>query len=312
MDALARADDADGSTLVRAAWAIGNFDGVHLGHRRIVERLRARASASSAEPWVLTFDPHPTAVLRPERPLVLLTSIDRRLELLEGLGVAGVVVTPFDDAIAKLAPADFAAGLLRERMGACAVVVGSDFRFGAGRAGDVVALASFGAAAGFVVEVVEPVEAEGSVVSSTRVRAKLGEGDVRAVARLLARSHDVDGIVVEGQRRGRTLGFPTANLETVEAALPCDGVYACRARLDDGRVVPAVANLGVRPTVAAGRSLEAHLLDFDGDLYGSRVRLAFVDRIRDEKKFAGLDELRAQIAADVARGRVLLAEDGPR
>lgn len=294
-----------------AAWTIGNFDGVHLGHRHIVERLRSEAARSGVPAWALTFDPHPVAVLRPDQPLSLLTSIERRLELLEALGLDGILVTPFDARLSRLAPDAFGASLLAGTLGARGVVVGSNFRFGARRVGDIGLLEQLGAIHGFAVDAVEPVTVDGEVVSSTRVRAALARGDVADAARLLGRPHDAGGLVVEGQRRGRTLGFPTANLAELDASLPRDGVYACRVWWDGARQHRGVANLGVRPTVGAGRSVEVHVLDHDEDLYGRRIRVAFVARLRDERRFDGLEALQGQIARDVEQARAALRDGDP-
>lgn len=291
----------------RAVVAPGNYDGVHLGHQALI--AAAREEARDGEPVVvLTFDPHPSTVLAPLRAPALLTSIARRTELLRAYGADAVEVATFDRAFAAQTADAFITSILRERLDARAVVVGPDFRFGRDRAGDLGTLRG----AGLAVREVAPVERDGGVVSSTRIREALREGRVEDAARWLGRVHEVDGRVVAGDRRGRTLGFPTANLACAAGALvPADGVYAVVARLD-GALVRGVANLGVRPTVEAGRSVEAHFFDFDADLYGRALRLGFVTRLRGERRFDGLDALKAQIALDAQQARADLGAANER
>lgn len=287
----------------------GNHDGVHLGHRALLEAAREEAAPRDLSVTVLTFDPHPTQVLVPEKAPPLLTTLERRLELLRGLGADHVEVLRFDRARARQAPEDFVREVLVERLGARGVVVGPDFRFGRGAAGDARLLETMGPEHGFGVREVGPVQLEGAPVSSTRIRRALAAGDVALAGRLLGRVHDVDGTVIEGDRRGRTIGFPTANLDCDPVLLPEDGVYAVVGRPEgaaERRL--GVANLGVRPTFAAGRSVEVHFFDFDGDLYGTKVRLGFVARLRGERKFDGLEALKAQIDADARAAREVLAE----
>jgi len=284
---------------------IGNFDGVHLGHRALVHTARERADASGADAVAMFFDPHPAAFFRPETAPLLLTTTARRAELLRDAGVDRVDVRTFDEAFSSLDAGAFA-DLLAE-LETVAVVVGPDFHFGSGRSGNVTSLRELGEARGFEVLVEEPVTFEGELVSSTRTRRCLEWGDVTSAARLLTRPHDVDGRVVKGDQRGRTIGFPTANLDCDPVLLPADGVYAVRAAID-GRVVGGVANLGVRPTFEAGRSVEVHFLDFEGDLYERTLRVAFVARVRPEKRFDGADALVAQIREDVEEARSILED----
>jgi riboflavin kinase/FMN adenylyltransferase len=263
------------------------------------------------------FDPHPVCFFRPEAPLPQLTSIARRRELLARAGADEVDVRSFDADFAALSPGDFVRDVLVGPHQVREVVVGADFRFGRGRAGDVDTLRALGRAHGFEVTIVAPVDHDGAVVSSTRVRGLLAEGRVREAARLLGRFHDVDATVVTGDRRGRTIGFPTANL-SVHGMVPSDGVYAVLARVgDEPELRRGVANLGNRPTFDAGRSVEVHLLDFStesagsaadfaGDLYGRTLRVAFVERLRGEVRFAGVEALVAQLNADVVAGRAAL------
>jgi len=290
--------------------APGNHDGVHLGHRALVRAARERAHARGLGAVAMFFDPHPSRVLAPERAAPTLTTVERRRELLRGAGADDVVVWPFDAAFALLEPEAFVRDVLVGSLGARGVVIGPDFRFGRGRRGDLAMLRALGDDFGFHVGVVEPVKAGGERVSSTGVREHLACGDVTGAAQMLGRYHDVDGGVVEGDRRGRTIGFPTANLACDDVMLPADGVYAVVARRlgePDAPLLLGVLNSGVRPTVAAGRSIEAHLFDFQGSLYGARMRVAFVDRIREERTLDGLDALKAQIALDVAGARTALA-----
>lgn len=282
--------------------APGNYDGVHLGHQALLSAARELA-APTERVVVLTFSPHPAQVLAPLRAPPLLTTIERRTSLLHRMGADHVEVVAFDRAFAGLTAGAFIEEVLVARLGATGVVVGPDFRFAKGREGDIDTLRE----AGLQVRAHGPIRREGGVVSSTRIRGLLREGDVDATRRLLGRVHDVGGQVVEGHRRGRTIGFPTANLDCEPVLLPADGVYAVIARHPDGSLLEGVANLGVRPTVEAGRSVEAHFFDFEGDLYGSTMRLGFVSRIRGEQKFGGLDELKAQIARDAQQARRDLA-----
>jgi riboflavin kinase / FMN adenylyltransferase len=288
----------------------GNLDGVHLGHRALLDGARARAGRDGAGVLALFFDPQPLEVLRPDRAPPRLTQPPRRSALLRMAGADAVAVERFDEGFSRLSAAEFARGVLVERHGARGVVVGPDFRFGHGREGDVERLRTLGAELGFDVTIVEPVRVEGDVVSSSRVRALLAQGDVARAARLLARVHEVEGEVIRGDGRGRTIGFPTANLRCEPVLLPADGVYAVVARDlsagDDAPLLLGVANLGSRPTFDAGRAVEVHLFDFDADLYGHRLRVGFVHRVRGEQRFEGVQALEAQIGRDVVAARAAL------
>lgn len=291
---------------VQTAVVIGNLDGVHRGHQAVLRQARALADARGLTTLVLTFDPHPAEVLKGITPPRLCT-LERRVELLRRHGADRVVVEPFTTELAALTPERFAKELLVERLGAKAVVVGEDFRFGKDRAGDLVALRRFGADLGFDVAAAEVAGDDQGPFSSTRVRDAIKSGDLAAAARLLGRPHSISGVVEGGDRRGRTIGFPTANLGNVAEMLPPYGVYAVYA----GERA-AVMNVGVRPTVdGSALRIEVHVLDFDGDLYGQTMRVHLVRRIREEKKFAGLDELKAQITRDVADARAILATVAP-
>jgi len=305
-----RVVDARGVVVIlgpmRSAVTIGNFDGVHLGHRALIAKARAVGEAEGLRVRAMFFDPHPAAFFRPEHRPPLLTPLSRRAALLVGAGADEVDIRTFDAAFADQNAEAFASAVLAGDAKAAAVVVGPDFRFGKDREGDLPTLKALGASLGFEVHVVPPVTHGGAVVSSTRIRERLAEGDVRAARVLLDRYHDVCSEVIHGDHRGRTIGFPTANLGLPEKlALPADGVYAVVASVD-GTKVGGVANIGVRPTFDAGRSVEVHLFDWDGDLYGRELPVAFVDRIRGEKKFDGVDALVAQIGRDAAdaRGRL--------
>ena len=294
-----------------AVVTVGNFDGVHLGHQALVSRAREEAHAVGAETTAMFFDPHPAALFRPEAMPSLLTTRARRRSLLHSAGATRVDVRAFDAAFARQTPREFAAEVLRRDAEAVGVVVGPDFRFGQGREGDLTSLRALGDELGFAVHEVAPVEHGGAVVSSTRIRERLSEGDVEGARTLLARFHDLEGEVVLGDQRGRTIGFPTANLAiAAELATPADGVYAVFAAVD-GRRVHGVANVGVRPTFGAGRSVEVHLFDFEGDLYGHTLPVAFVARLREERRFDGVDALVAQIGRDAAEARVRLAAVAP-
>lgn len=288
--------------------AIGVFDGVHVGHQALIRGTARRAAAAGATPMAATFDPLPIEVLAPGAPPSALSDIDERAALLHDAGAAAVVVFGFTAGFSALTPEEFAqrlaaAGQLRR------VCVGPDFQFGKDRAGDVRTLATLGSRLGFTVDIEPAVELDGRVVSSTRIRNALLAGDVSGAARLLGRHYSVTGIVERGDARGRALGYPTINLGVAaHRLLPRDGIYAMWAQVG-GERVRAAASLGVRPTFGGGeRRLEAHLLDWSGDLYGDTVRAEFVERIRDELRFESAAELAAQIGRDVLAARAALGE----
>ena len=279
--------------------AIGVFDGVHLGHRALIAHLARGARQAAATAVAATFDPLPIQVLAPGAPASALSDVSDRVKLLRDAGADRVVVFGFDPAFANLS----ADGFIDRVRGACDVrriVVGPDFHFGRRAEGDVEKLRALGQRIGFVVDVVSPIEVDGAIVSSTRIRNLLLAGDVEAAARLLGRPYSLRGRVVHGAKRGRALGFPTINLALPkERLLPRDGIYAMWAEMGEGRF-KAAASLGVRPTFGGGeRVLEAYLLDYSGELYGEEVEVAFVKRLRDEIAFASPAELSAQIARDV-------------
>jgi riboflavin kinase/FMN adenylyltransferase len=290
------------------AVTIGNFDGVHRGHQALVRATVVHARATGGAAVALTFDPHPARVLAPDRVPPALSSPAQKAERLEALGVDTLVVLPFTRAVADLSPEAFARDVLAEALGARHVVVGETFRFGHRQAGDAAVLARLGGELGFSVEAVAPVLDDGRPVSSSRVREALGAGDVAHAAALVGQAYFVDGTVIVGDRRGRTIGVPTANLDVEGALLPARGVYAGPCRLPDGRSALAVVNVGQRPTFG-GRTVtvEAHLVDFAGDLYGARLRVSFVVRLRDEQRFPGVEALVAQIRRDVELARALVS-----
>ena len=291
---------------------IGNFDGIHLGHQHVLEQTRATATeVGVAQVVVVTFDPHPIAVLRPEHAPPTLTSIQTRSRLLAEAGVDAVLVLPFDRAMAAWTPMEFIDRVLVDALRARAVVVGANFRFGNRAAGDVSLLRDVGEGRGFLVEGVE-LDGGPQVWSSTYIRSCLAAGDVAGATEALGRPFVVRGVVVQGDQRGRELGFPTANVPTpVEGAAPADGVYAgWLTRLDSGETYPAAISVGTNPTFEGERErrIEAYVLDRDDlDLYGAEVEVAFVERLRGMVKFQGMDALVETMRDDVRRAREILA-----
>jgi len=283
------------------AVAVGNFDGVHLGHAALVERLRAAAARLGVPAVALTFDPHPASLVRPGAAPVPLTTPARRAELLLGLGVDVVLVQPVNHALIGLSAEAFYREVLQERLRAAAIVEGPDFRFGAGRAGDVGLLHRLCAADGVLLEVVEPVTAAGGTVSSSRIRELVADGDVAAAAALLTAPFRTTGTVVTGARRGAGLGFPTANLAEIATLVPGPGVYAARAAVHGGgEPHVAAVHVGVNLTFGAtAPTVEAHLVGFTGDLYGRVLDVDFLERLRETRRFETALELKAQLARDV-------------
>jgi riboflavin kinase/FMN adenylyltransferase len=296
--------------LTRTVLTLGNFDGAHLGHQAIIRRAVARAREVGGQAVALTFEPHPIAVLAPARAPLMLQTLHDRLASLAGLGIDVTVLQRFTPAFATLDPDAFVEDFLLRHLELAHVMVGYNVNFGRNRAGNSETLAALGARRGFDVEVVGPVTApgDGEQVSSTRLRALLQAGDMPRVRALLGRPYALRGRVVVGDRRGRTLGFPTANLHTrAGLLLPPDGVYAVKVEVD-GRSHQGVLNIGVRPTFAGRRrTIEAHLLEFAGDLYRRWLVVEVIERLRGEEAFSGPEALKAAIARDVARARVVLA-----
>lgn len=285
------------------AVALGAFDGIHLGHRAILGRAVTLARERGLEALACTFEPHPLEVLQPDRAPRPITTLADRLELIAETGIDTAVVVAFTRAIAALEPEAFVRDALAGTLRAREIVVGFNHRFGRGARGDARLLETLGPSLGFRTHVVAPLEVDGVPVSSSEIRAALGRGDLERAARLLGRPYALGGEVVHGAGRGRTLGFPTANVR-MDLRLPlAPGVYACRARVGPAEY-RAVVNAGVRPTFGETElAVEAHLLDFSGDLYGQRIHLTFRRRLREERRFPSVEALREQIAADVAAAR---------
>lgn len=287
---------------------LGNFDGVHLGHQEILRRLVATAHSVGGQAVVLTFQPHPTAVLAPARAPRLITDWRARINLIAAMGVDAIVVQRFTRTFAAIGADEFVRRFLVDGVGVRAVVVGHRVSFGHNRTGGAETLRQCGARCGFDVEVVGPVEVNGVLVSSSAVRQAIGEGNFERARMLLGRVPSVGGRVIHGHHRGQTLGFPTANLRIADLVLPPDGVYAVRA-LVRGMPREGVANLGFNPTFEEHeRSLEVHLFDMRENLYGQRIEVRFVRRLRGETKFPTMQALAAQIARDAAAARQALAD----
>jgi riboflavin kinase/FMN adenylyltransferase len=297
-------------TLRRAIYAVGNFDGVHLGHRAVLERARERAQAAGLPSAALTFEPHPADFFA-RRPVVFrLTPFPEKAAALAALRLTGVVALTFDAELAAHSAEAFVEDILVRRLNLSGVIVGADFHFGKGRSGSPAFLQRAGEAFGFSVEIADKIEDGGEIVSSSVIRQALERGDVEEAARKLGRNYCVSGVVVSGQRLGRTLGVPTANLVLPATNRLAFGVYAVRVRLGE-RPLQGVASFGVRPTVDNGAPcLETYIFDFDEDIYGRGIEVEIVARIRPELKFRGLEELKAAMQADMLAARQLLGSAG--
>jgi riboflavin kinase/FMN adenylyltransferase len=306
VDVIHFPDDARPARWTNPVLALGNFDGLHRGHVKILERVKRRAAERTATSVVMTFDPHPPRVVRPDKAPPLLMTKAQRLEALAHSGVQGAAVVRFTPELSQWDPETFVRRVLVDWLRVAEVWVGANFLFGRERVGTFTLLRTLGARYGFRAEKIDPVRYKEFVVSSTRIRRLVSEGRVDEAGALLGRQYSIDGVVVEGARRGSALGFPTANLRTDNELIPPNGVYATTATLD-GIIHRSVTNIGVRPTFhdVDAPVVETHLLGFDRPLYGERVRLGFVQRIRDERAFDGPDALRAQIQNDVERARAL-------
>ena len=285
--------------------AVGNFDGVHLGHAALVKRLVEEARRLGLPPTILTFEPHPREFFAPASAPARLTTLREKLELLAGLGVAQAMVCHFNTAFAALSAETFIDDVLRRALKVRHLIVGDDFRFGHGRTGDFSVLQQAGARHAFGVEAMHSVTVDGLRVSSSAIRQALQDGDMALAGQLLGRPYMMDGKVAHGDRIGRQLGFATANIRIKHNPLPMSGVFAVEvAGLVDGQVLPGVANLGIRPTVGGTRPLlEVHLFDFDRDIYGAHISVRFRHKLRDEQRFPNFEALKAQIAADAAAAR---------
>ncbi|NNJ09214.1 bifunctional riboflavin kinase/FAD synthetase [Chloroflexales bacterium ZM16-3] len=290
-----------------AVLTMGKFDGLHLGHHQLIGTAVGRARELGFVSAALTWEPHPNVVLRPDRPPQLLSSLEEKIELIAALGPDLLIVAPFTEET-KATSADAYMAQICAAMPLRELWVGEDFAMGRGRAGDVPSLMVIGRDLGFAVGAVAKVLVGGQPVSASRVRELLTAGDVEAAAALLGRPFGLRGLVVQGDQRGRLIGFPTANLQiSPNHVLPADGVYACRVVTDGGASLPAVTNIGVRPTFdGLRRAVEAHLLDWGGDLYGQVLHVTFLHRLRGEQKFSGVDALVAQIRRDADAARELL------
>jgi riboflavin kinase/FMN adenylyltransferase len=284
---------------------IGNFDGVHRGHRALLGRLRAKADAAGAPALAITFDPHPATLLRPAEAPVPLVWPEREVELLYEAGATEVGVFRTGPWLLGLSAREFFDRVIRDQLGARGLVEGPNFAFGHDRRGDVAVLSDWCAAEGIDFEVVEATRIDGELVSSSRIRRALGAGAIEEATWLMGRPHRIRGAVGRGAGRGAGLGFPTANLVEIDTLIPADGVYAARAFVDGlGPAYPAACNIGPNPTFGErGRKVEAHLLGFSGDLYHRRVELDFLERLRDTRRFSGPDELLRQVRADIEEAR---------
>ncbi|QJU59610.1 bifunctional riboflavin kinase/FAD synthetase [Sphingomonas sp. AP4-R1] len=284
--------------------ALGNFDGFHIGHQVVVARAVERARAEGRPAIVATFDPHPAAFFRPGHGPFRLTTLDQRERLFAEAGADAMLVIGFDKALADLSPERFVEQVLAERFGAAGIVTGYDFTFGKARAGTTALLAELGAAHGFLAEAIAPVEDGEGPISSTRIRLALEAGDCEQAARLMSRPFAIAGKVIHGDKRGRTIGYPTANIDMGDYLRPRYGIYAVRARLDDGRVVAGAANLGIRPTFDPPKELlESFLFDFAESLYDRVMEVELISFLRPEAKFDTLDALVAQMDADCEEAR---------
>ena len=294
------------SAIGPCAVTLGNFDGVHLGHRELFRRLISRSRQLSCQSVVYTFDPHPLKFLQPEKAPLLLNTPAEKQRLIAASHVDLLIEAPFTRELASLSPEQFVDDILIAALQTKALVIGYDYAFGRGRCGDAEFLRRYCTAKGISVEVLQPVGADGQPYSSTRIRQLVADGRVADVVSRLGRHYNLEGEVVAGEQRGREIGFPTANLLTEKEQLPAPGVYAIKVR-HNLQEYSGVVNLGRCPTFGNGRStIEVHLIDFSGQLYGQRVRIYFVERLRDEQKFPNPQILSQAIAADVLRARQIL------
>jgi len=285
---------------------IGNFDGVHLGHRRILEGVVARARETGRPSFAITFEPHPMAVLRPDRAPRRIQTLRQKEEAIEALGIDALLVIPFTRDFSLIEPEEFVRTLLGERLRAAEMHVGAHFAFGRGKRGDLALLARLGAECGFTAQAVEEVFYEGEPVSSTRIRRALERGAVVEANAMLGRAYELDGIVSRGDRLGHRIGVPTINLEPENELAPADGVYVTEIEIRSfDRRFESVTNIGRRPTLyeAYTTTIETFVLDFSSDVYGDRVRLFFLERLREERKFPSVIELKEQIQRDIADSR---------
>ena len=285
---------------------IGNFDGVHLGHRRILETVVARARAVGRPSFAITFEPHPMAVLRPDHAPRRIQTLRQKEEAIEAIGIDALLVVPFTRDLSLTEPEDFVRTLLRDRLGASEVLVGAHFAFGRGKRGDLALLGRLGTECGFTASAVDEVVVGGAPVSSTRIRRALERGAIGEANAMLGREYELDGIVARGDRLGHQIGVPTINLEPENELPPADGVYVTEIEIRSfSRRFPSVSNIGRRPTLYEdyATTIETYVLDFSADVYGEKVRLFFLERLREERKFPSMMDLKGQIQRDVAATR---------
>jgi riboflavin kinase / FMN adenylyltransferase len=308
MEVIHFPDDVRPPSLVHPVLALGNFDGLHRGHLKIIERVKRGAAERGGTPMAMTFDPHPPRVVRPDKAPPLLMTKAQKIDALRQAGVAAVAVVRFTREMSHWDPETFVRTVLVEWLRVSEVWVGANFLFGHERSGNFSLLRMLGQRYGFRAEKIDPVRYKDFVVSSTRIRRLVAEGRMDEAGALLGHSYYVDGDVVEGRRRGREIGFPTANLHTLNELIPPHGVYATTMTVN-GVVHAAVTNIGTNPTFGDLReaAIETHILNYSGDLYGRQVRLGFVQRLRDERTFTDVDALKAQIDADVRRAERLFS-----
>ncbi len=294
--------------LKNPALTIGNFDGVHLGHQALYQRVKEWASKLDGESVVMTFHPHPLRILGPENDLAFITSHERKMELIAACGIDTAIVIPFHRDFAQISARDFVEKILVGQVGVKALVVGHDYRFGRKREGDIGYLNQLGRELQFAVDIVPAIQIDGMLVSSTQIRNLVKQGQLQEAGKLLGRPYEVSGTVVRGRDRGgRLLGFPTANVKVSDKACPKNGVYAVQA-LVKGKAYRGAANLGYNPTFANTEfSVEVHLMDFNENIYDERITVRFVEHLRDERRFSGVEELKAQIHRDVDKAREILA-----
>jgi riboflavin kinase/FMN adenylyltransferase len=309
MEILHFPDDPRPTRWPQPVVALGNFDGLHRGHVKIIERVRRRAGERGGTPVAMTFDPHPPRVVRPDKAPPLLMTTAQRLEALDQAGMQGVVIVRFSPELSRWAPETFVRTALVDWLRVVEVWVGTNFLFGRDRSGNYSLLRQLGIVHGFRAEKIDPVRYKEFVVSSTRIRRLVSEGRVEEAGALLGRHVFIDGQVVKGAGRGKDLGFPTANLCTENELVPPHGVYATAAQVAGEEAIrPSVTNVGTRPTFGgSGTTVETHILGENRDLYGARVRLFFIQRLRDERAFPDVDALRAQIDADIRHAKRLFS-----
>ncbi len=294
--------------LEKPAITIGNFDGVHKGHQALFEKVRQWAQKLGGQSAVVTFDPHPLEVLSPEKAPPFITCHRLKMDLIARCGIDATIVIPFNHLFSRMSAREFVEIVLVENIGAKAIVVGHDYRFGNSREGNIDFLRQLGGEFGFEVETVSGLRVNDTVVSSTTIRQMIAGGKIKEANKLLGRLFEVSGEVITGQRRGIQMGFPTANIRLPSMASPPTGVYVIEAEVE-GKRYGGAANLGYNPTFGnTDLSLEAHLFDFDGDIYGKTIVIRFIDRLREEIRFPGPAELVVQIARDVASAKKILAQ----